>query len=721
LCTVHFVRHLSITKTASTTTRPAPGDTVSYTVVVTNDGTVAYDAQNPATVTDDLSKVLDDATYNNDAGATSGTTPSLTANQLSWSGALDVGQSVTITYSVTYQGTGDTVMTNTACVPPQGQDTNCASADVPAALMHITKSVDPANGSTVVAGQTLTYTLTFQNTGQGAGDVNYTDDLSKVLDDATLESGPSASNNALAVSPVTGGAFTVTGIVAPTTTYTVTYSVQVKPDGQRGDNSLDNFLVPTGQTPPIECTVDDLTCTHNPIPEIIPTKTVDPASGSTVHAGDVLTYTLTFPNTGTATGSIDYIDYLSDVLDDATVNSAPTPSSTDLTVTSISNGQFEVAGTVPAGSTYTVTYQVTIKPDGKRGNDLANNFAVPKGTQPPSQCVQGDPLCTTNPMPDILGWKTVNPVSGTSVVPGQTLTYTLHFQNVGTVPGDVTKVDDISQLVDDATVTSQPAASDPALSVTTFAADDRATITGTLGVGQTVTITYAVKVSNPDAGDGQLANFLQNPSAPPPTSPKCAPADPTHPDCTNNAVGVLAVTKSVNPANFSQVRPGQVLTYTLKFHNTGAGTAKVAYTDHVGGVLDDAVVAATPTTSDMALSVSAISGGRFRVTGTLAAGQTVRVTYKVKVKPYDQQGDHSLDNFLDPTGTTPPRTCLADNPLCTHNPVPTQHGTSGGGAGSGGGTAFTGGDWRAELILAGLLLGTGALLVLVGRRRRHIV
>jgi hypothetical protein len=123
----------------------------------------------------------------------------------------------------------------------------------------------------------------------------------------------------------------------------------------------------------------------------------------------------------------------------------------------------------------------------------------------------------------------------------------------------------------------------------------------------------------------------------------------------------------------------------------------------------------------MALSVSAISGGRFRVTGTLAAGQTVRVTYKVKVKPYDQQGDHSLDNFLDPTGTTPPRTCLADNPLCTHNPVPTQHGTSGGGAGSGGGTAFTGGDWRAELILAGLLLGSGALLVLVGRRRRHIV
>jgi uncharacterized repeat protein (TIGR01451 family) len=738
-CVVHPVRHLSITKSASTTERPAPGDTVSYTVIVTNDGGTDYTAANPASATDDLSDVLDDATYNGNVAATTGTV-AVTGSQLTWSGPLTKSQSVTITYSVTYNGTGNTVMKNTACVPKQGQDPYCDSVSVPAALITPSKSVDPADGSTVVAGQVLTYTLTFANSGQGAGDIDYTDDLSKVLDDATIVDGPTASNSALTVSPVSNGTFEVTGTVPASTIYTVTVKVQVNPDGQRGDNQLDNFLVPTGQTPPSECAAEDQMCTHNPVPEIVPAKSVDPASGTRVQTGQVLTYTVSFHNIGAATGSVDYIDYLADVLDDATLTSPPTASSPDLTVGAVSNGQFEVTGTVPVDATYTVTYQVTIKPEGQRGNDTANNFLGAKGQTPPTTCEQPAPkpqtaasapvLCTTNPMPELQDWKTADPVSTTPLVPGQTVTYTLHFTNKGTEPGDVDKIDDITQAVDDAAVSSQPVSSDSALTVTPFGSDHRAHITGTLAAGQTVTVTYKLTVNAAGKlGDSILANFILKPGDPPPSSPDCTPTDAQLPDCTSHPIGTLQVAKTVAPKNFSQVQPGDTLSYTLSFHNVGKGATKVDYTDHLAGVLDDATVTTAPAASNSALTASAISNGAFRITGTLAAGQTITVTYKVQVKPYSQQGNHQADNFLDPTGTPPPTSCVSTNPLCTHNPIPAPGtpGAPGTGPGSPGTPAnpgspplaFTGDDSRLQLIIAGLLVGIGGLLVLAGLRRKR--
>ncbi|MCU1658871.1 MAG: hypothetical protein JWO57_3527 [Pseudonocardiales bacterium] len=711
-CVVHPIPHLSIVKTASTTARPAPGDTVSYTVTVTNDGGTDYTAANPASMTDDLTDVLDDATYNADAAASTGTVI-VSGNQLTWSGALAMNATATITYSVTYTGAGSTVMTNTACVPKQGQDPNCRTVSVPAADILPSKSVSPANGSTVVAGQALTYTLTFDNRGQGAGDVTYTDDLSKVLDDATLVSGPTASNAALTVGRIVNGQFQVSGVVPGTTIYTVTYQVTVKPDGQRGDNLLDNFLVPTGTTPPAHCSVDDPLCTHNPVPEIVPTKTVDPASTTTVHGGDVLAYTLTFHNIGQATGSIDYIDHLTDVLDDATVTTQPSASNADLTASAVANGQFDVTGTVPMGATYTVTYQVTIKPDGQRGNDVANNFLVPKGGTPPTVCQPTDTLCTTNPMPDISSWKSVNPTSGTPVVPGQSLTYTLHFTNKGKADGTVNTVDDITQAIDDASVTSQPASSNPALSVTSFGPNHRTTITGTLAPGQTVTITYTLKVHAANKlGDSILANFLMKPTDPPPTSPNCLPTDPQLPTCTSNPVGLLAVTKTVDPKSFSDVQAGDTLTYTLTFTNVGKGAVTVDYTDHLAGVLDDATLVADPKASSSVLSASAVTSGAFRITGSLPGGQTVTVVYQVKVKAYDQQGDHKLGNFLDPTGHGIASECVSTDPLCTANPVPPPSPAPPP-------LASTGNDTQAQLILATLLVGAGALLSMAGIRRRR--
>ncbi|KJK44000.1 hypothetical protein UK23_31115 [Lentzea aerocolonigenes] len=123
-CTVTVpITRLEVSKLADADT-VAPGGKVTYTVLVQNSGSAAYTADRPATLTDDLTGVLDDATYNGDAKADSGPAPAVSDGKLTWSGPLAVGATVTITYSVTAKQptTGDGGLTNTVTAP----DGNCA-------------------------------------------------------------------------------------------------------------------------------------------------------------------------------------------------------------------------------------------------------------------------------------------------------------------------------------------------------------------------------------------------------------------------------------------------------------------------------------------------------------------------------------------------------------------------------------------------------------------
>ena len=397
--------------------------------------------------------------------------------------------------------------------------------------ISVTKTVDPQDGTTVTAGQVLTYTLTFTNAGLGSGSVAYDDVVAGVLDDATVTAQPSSSSGALTASAISGGRFGVSGSLAAGQTATVTYAVTVKGEGERGDNLLDNVVVPTGQDPPDECAQDDPLCTRNPVPQIGVTKSVDPADGSTVTAGQELTYTLTFANAGRGAGAVAYDDVVAGVLDDATVTAGPVASSGALTASAISDGRFSVTGTLAAGQTVTVSYTVTVKPDGERGDHLLANVVVPAGQDPAGGCREGDPLCTENPVPEIGVAKSVDPADGSTVTAGQDLTYTLTFSNTGQAAGAVELDDVISGVLDDATVTGHPTASDDALTVSDIT-DGRFSVTGTLAAGDTVTVGYTVTVkADGDRGDDLLANFLVATGEDP--AGECLEGDPL---CTENPV-----------------------------------------------------------------------------------------------------------------------------------------------------------------------------------------
>src|SRR5699024_7027023 len=224
----------------------------------------------------------------------------------------------------------------------------CGLVNIPGGQYTVTKDVDPEDGSTVVAGQELTYSITFDSTGSAPADiVSWTDDLSGVLDDAELIVAPVSSDpGMLEVTEVEDGQFSVSGLLPNGESATVSYTVRVLPDGERGDHTLGNVVFPTN-TPPGDgdvCDEDDPLCTVNYVPEIVDAKSVDPDSGSTVVSGDELQYTLTFTNNGAAAGDVDRVDDLTHLLDDADVTVQPSASDDALVVSEIEDGRFSIVG-----------------------------------------------------------------------------------------------------------------------------------------------------------------------------------------------------------------------------------------------------------------------------------------------------------------------------------------------------------------------------------------
>lgn len=101
----------------------AAGSVITYTLTVTQQGLAAVPG---ALLDDDLTEVLDDAAYNDDLVASSGTASiDAATGMLAWRGDLAVGDVATITYSVTVGTGGDGVLVNTVTSP--GCTTQCTT------------------------------------------------------------------------------------------------------------------------------------------------------------------------------------------------------------------------------------------------------------------------------------------------------------------------------------------------------------------------------------------------------------------------------------------------------------------------------------------------------------------------------------------------------------------------------------------------------------------
>jgi Ice-binding-like/Domain of unknown function DUF11 len=115
---------ISITALTSST---APGDTVHYTITIADTGQTAYTG---GTVTGSLTGVLDDAAYDDDAAASGGTI-SYAAPDLTWTGDLSPGATVTVTHSASVNDpvTGNLTLADTVSSADPGSDCPSGSTD----------------------------------------------------------------------------------------------------------------------------------------------------------------------------------------------------------------------------------------------------------------------------------------------------------------------------------------------------------------------------------------------------------------------------------------------------------------------------------------------------------------------------------------------------------------------------------------------------------------
>jgi uncharacterized repeat protein (TIGR01451 family) len=267
------------------------------------------------------------------------------------------------------------------------------------------------------------------------------------------------------------------------------------------------------------------------------TKTVD---GSSVAPGDVVTYTLTYGNTGTgdATGIA-----ISDVLPQGT-------SFVDATANGILFGStvFWSAGSLSAGQTGTVTLRLRVNP-GLPSGALITNTAQISSVEAPIGVPSNSATVTVNSTPLPSPLVVTKQVSAASAAPGQPLEFLITVRNNGAAPATgVTLTDPVP------------------LGATAVSASDGGVVAGgvarwSLGVlaaGASRQVGLRVTVNN-NAGS-TITNTAQ------------AGSDGVQPVSSNSvtvlvsAASNVTLTKSVDRA---QAGPGEILTYTISFTNNG--------------------------------------------------------------------------------------------------------------------------------------------------------
>ncbi len=229
------------------------GDVVSYVVTIENTGDGDFTALFPAVAWDDLADVLDDADLvGRPIVAPARGTVTTAGDRYSWSGALTSGSIVTLTYQVTITGGGNADLVNvafraapTAANPVTPDPATCAGpacavTDTAMPALQVTKD---ASATSVAPGAGVNYVVTVTNTGGAdipAGDpATITDDLSGVLDDAALTSGPTANTGNVTIA---GTTLTWTGGLNAGQTATIRYSVRVN-DSTKDGAELKNVAI----------------------------------------------------------------------------------------------------------------------------------------------------------------------------------------------------------------------------------------------------------------------------------------------------------------------------------------------------------------------------------------------------------------------------------------------------------------------------------------------
>jgi uncharacterized repeat protein (TIGR01451 family)/fimbrial isopeptide formation D2 family protein len=517
-----------------------------------------------------------------------------------------------LVYTATVDQDANTAVSNSV-VTDTGTCTTCTTTNPLQAQITVAKSADPASGSTVLPGATLNYTLTVDIANAATTQVlTLKDTLGKGLSfgAVTDDGGFDCS-----------GALTCTLPVGARGTHVITYSATVDLDAT--DTVGNSVVASNGQgidAPPV-CT----SCTTQHIiqaAEIVVTKGANPAPGSTVAPGDLITYTLTVSIANSNTSQdLTLADTLGKGLDFVEITDA---------------GGFDCSGELTcvlragadATKDHVVTYTARVADTATStvGNTvLASNDP---GGDPDPQCA----TCTTEHKivpTETTVTKTANPVSGSTVLPGDTITYTL---TVTVAQSGMTEAVDLVDTL------GKGLTLDAVTNAGKFTCNGLVCTLPEQGIG-TYAMTYTATV-DPDA-TGTVSNEVKASTAaggdPDPTCTTCA---------TEHTIKPVAITvvKSADPAAGAEVRVGDTIAYTVAVTVANSATTQpFTLTDTLGpglvfGAVTDAGAFTCSGTLECVLPVGTLPG-LYEVAYTASVGADARQQVRNQVAAAGGGGD----------------------------------------------------------------------------------
>ena len=634
------------------------GDELDYTITASNTGQTAL---KDVVVTDDLAELLAHSTLDTESvraeinGSPADPAAELASNLLSWTGDLAVGETLTLTFSVTVgaEAAGTTLANSVsgAATPPGGGTITPPEPEVSNPVNEpgfvLTKTANPPSGEGVNAGSEVTYTVTGHNSGSTPlTDVTVADDLSDVLEHAELTAVPIATIDGSEVPGLTfaDGIATWTGDLAAGEQLVITYTVQINADAQAATftNTVTGTATPPGggnpivpEPPTTEHTVND------PRIELVKDGDLNLA-GPSAQVGDTIDYRFTATNTGNVV--------LSDV-----VITDPLAGLTDLAYDwSMASG----TGTLAPGETVTATGTLTLT-QAHIDRGLVANTATAAGT-PPTVFDPEDPETPTPQDPVTDDSTVVTPIvanaeislekSGQMIsaderpVAGDSIEYTLVATNTGNV-----------SLTDVSISDGLPGLTDVTLDWS------NATAEGVLAPGETVTLTGTYVLTQADVDAGAVVNVGGTVGTPPNVADPADPEGPGTPatPVTDEDPETVVIERNPQIALTKQVQgeqrftaAGETITYEFLLANTGTTSlSDLSIADAMLG--DDAEYTFDWDASDAA------------VAGTLEPGNSVRVTADYTLTQADVDRGW-VDNTATAEGTPPP----AFDPEEPENPTP---------------------------------------------------
>ena len=521
----------------------------------------------------------------------------------------------------------------------------------------VIKSVNPVSGSEVAPQDTLTYTLTAYNASAGqAISLAVTDvvpaNTTYVPGSCTASIGScaeSAGTVTFSVGTLAGFQLAMltfqvrTIIPAKAGRYTIPDTAGFTGSGSGGgysgsSNTVQNYLV----APPRATVVKSQAATNPP-----------PNANGAVIPGATITYTLTVSNPPGAVPATNVVA-TDEIPDGTTYVAASCAGATCGYAVGPPRTVSWTVGTVPAGGTVTLTFQVTVDNPADSSRVITNAGCIAAdGVDAAYDTCSPPVFYPIAALPALSVIKSASPASGTVVTHDQVITYTLVVKNIGNANTFTATVTDAipanTEYVPNSTTLNSAAVPDPSPGVRPLGSNmkiyspccaDPSGDGGTLltesspgGTANNVVVTFQVKVTTP-AG---IASTITNQA-----TAGSAATTPVTSNTTTHATQALAdvgVTKTVNNATPAV---GTDVVSTMTAHNYGP-------TNATGVTLSDLLPSGYALKSALAGGGTSYDGGTGVWTvGALASGASVTLTITATVLAAG-----SYDNVVTITGSAP--------------------------------------------------------------------